>query len=99
MAYLTIGKNKIIGSSVSTDDNVVTVIDENSTDEQVPSAKAVHTAIQNVNAGVPVNTYTKEEVDNLLDTKVNVDDLVDSYSKDEMDTLLADKANVTDTYY
>ena len=82
MAYLTIGKNKIIGSSVSTDDNVVTVIDDTCTDEQVPSAKAVHTAIQNVNAGVPVNAYTKEEVDNLLDTKVNVDDLVDSYSKD-----------------
>ena len=32
-------------------DSIVTVIDENSTDEQVPSAKAVHTAIQNVSGG------------------------------------------------
>ena len=77
---------------------LVTVIDENSTDEEIPSAKAVHTAIQNVSAGVPVNAYTKEEVDTLLDDKVNVDDLVESYSKDEIDTLLADKANATDTY-
>ena len=81
-----------------TDDGIVTVIDENSTDEQVPSAKAVHTAIQNVSGGVPVNAYTKEEVNNLLDDKVNTDDLVDAYSKDEMDTLLADKANTSDTY-
>ena len=79
-------------------DNIVTVIDENVTDEQIPSAKAVHTAIQNVSGGVPVNAYSKEEVDSLLDDKVNVDDLVESYSKDEVDDLLADKANVTDTY-
>ena len=93
MAYLILGKNKIMGSSVSTDANVITVIDENSTDEQVPTAKAVHTAIQNVSGGVPVNAYTKEEVDNLLDTKVNVDDLVDAYSKEEVNNLLADKAD------
>ena len=41
MAYLTIGKNKIMGSSVSTDDNVVTVIDDTCTDEDIPSTKAV----------------------------------------------------------
>ena len=40
MAYLTSGRNKIMGSSVSTDANVVTVIDASSTDEQVPSALA-----------------------------------------------------------
>ena len=77
-------------------DNIVTVIDENVTDEQIPSAKAVHTAIQNVSGGVPVNAYTKEEVDNLLDDKVNVDDLVDSYSKTEVDNLLDTKADSTD---
>ena len=80
------------------DDGIVTVIDASSTDEQIPSAKAVYTAIQNVSGGVPVNAYTKEEVDNLLNTKVDTDDLVESYSKDEMDTLLADKANISDTY-
>ena len=41
MAYSTSGRNKIMGSSVSTDANVVTVIDENSTDEDIPSTKAV----------------------------------------------------------
>ena len=41
MAYLTIGKNKIIGSSVSKDANVVTVIDDTCTYEDIPSTKAV----------------------------------------------------------
>ena len=80
----------------TSDNELVTVIDENSTDDEIPSAKAVHTAIQNVSGGVTADAYTKEEVDNLLDTKVNVDDLVESYSKDETDTLLADKANTSD---
>ena len=71
-----------------TDDGIVTVIDASSTDEQIPSAKAVYTAIQNVSVSVPVNAYTKEEVDNLLDTKVNVDDLVDAYSKEQVNCLL-----------
>ena len=77
-------------------DNIVTVIDENVTDEQIPSAKAVHTAIQNVSAGVPVNAYTKEEVDNLLNDKVDTDDLVDSYSKEDVNNLLDSKADSTD---
>ena len=44
------------GSNVDTTnlvkkDSIVTVIDDTCTDEQVPSAKAVHTAIQNVSGG------------------------------------------------
>ena len=46
MAYLTSGRNKIMGSSVSTDANVVTVIDASCTDEQVPTAKAVYDEIK-----------------------------------------------------
>ena len=41
MAYLTSGRNKIMGSSVSTDANVVTVIDDTCTDEDIPSTKSV----------------------------------------------------------
>ena len=47
MAYLTSGRNKIMGSSVSTDANVVTVIDASSTDEQVPSALATKAYVDN----------------------------------------------------
>ena len=47
MAYLTSGRNKIMGSSVSTDANVVTVIDATSTDEQVPSALATKAYVDN----------------------------------------------------
>ena len=47
MAYLTSGRNKIMGSSVSTDANVVTVIYATSTDEQVPSALATKAYVDN----------------------------------------------------
>ena len=41
MAYLAIGRNKSMVSSVSTDANVVTVIDDTCTYEDIPSTKAV----------------------------------------------------------
>ena len=51
MAYLTSGRNKIMGSSVSTDANVVTVIDDTCTDEQVPSALATKTYVDSKDTG------------------------------------------------
>ena len=79
-----------------TDDGIVTVIDASSTDEQIPSAKAVYTAIQNVSAGVPADVYSKTEVDNLLADKADSTDIIDAYSKTEVDNLLNDKVNTDD---
>ena len=74
---------------------LATVIDENSTDEEIPSAKAVHTAIQNVSVGVPADVYSKTEVDDLLADKADSTDIIDAYTKTEVDTLLANKANTS----
>ena len=79
-----------------TDNKLVTVIDASSTDEQIPSAKAVYTAIQNVSAGVPADVYSKTEVDNLLADKADSTDIIDAYSKTEVDNLLNDKVNTDD---
>ena len=79
----------------TSDNELVTVIDENSTDEEIPSAKAVHTAIQNVSVGVPADVYSKTEVDDLLADKADSTDIIDAYTKTEVDTLLANKANTS----
>ena len=62
MAYLTSGRNKIMGSSVSTDANVVTIIDASSTDEQVPSALATKAYVDNNKECVEI---TQDEYDAL----------------------------------
>ena len=67
MAYLTIGKNKIMGSSVSTDANVVTVIDDTCTDEQVPSALATKTYVDSKDTGKDYIEITQAEYDLLTD--------------------------------
>ena len=74
-------------------DSIVTTLDDTVTDEQIPSAKAVHTAIQNLSAGVPADVYSKTEVDDLLADKADSTDIIDSYTKEEVDDLLADKAD------
>ena len=61
MAYLTSGKNKIMGGSVSTDANVVTVIDENSTDEQVPSALATKAYVDSKEVKISTEENNKIE--------------------------------------
>ena len=71
MAYLTSGRNKIMGSSVSTDANVVTVIDENSTDEQVPSALATKAYVDNSKEYVEItqaeyDLLTEEEKEGIV---------------------------------
>mgnify|MGYP002518639353 CR=1 FL=1 len=67
MAYLIIGKNKIMGSSVSTDDNVVTVIDDTCTDEQVPSALATKAYVDSKDTGKDYVEITQAEYDLLTD--------------------------------
>lgn len=62
MAYLTSGRDKIMGSSVSTDANVVTVIDENSTDEQVPSALATKAYVDNKEVKISAEEDNKIEI-------------------------------------
>ena len=62
MAYLTSGRDKIMGSSVSTDANVVTIIDASSTDEQVPSALATKAYVDNNKECVEI---TQDEYDAL----------------------------------
>ena len=74
-------------------DSIVTTLDDTVTDEQIPSAKAVHTAIQNVSAGVPTDVYSKTEVDDLLADKADSTDIIDAYTKTEVDGLLANKAD------
>ena len=64
MSYLISGRNKIMGSSVSTDDNVVTVIDASSTDEQVPSALATKAYVDSNKNYVEI---TQAEYDLLTD--------------------------------
>ena len=86
------------GSNVETTnlvkkDSIVTTLDDTVTDEQIPSAKAVHTAIQNVNVSIPADVYSKTEVDDLLDAKADSTDIIDAYSKTEVDGLLANKAD------
>ena len=83
-------------TDASGNSELVTVIDENSTDEQVPSAKAVYTAIQNVSTGIPADVYSKTDVDDLLANKADTSAIIDAYTKTEVDGLLADKANVDD---
>mgnify|MGYP006898691688 CR=1 FL=1 len=63
---------------------IVTTLDDTVTDEQIPSAKAVHTAIQNVSVGVPADVYSKTEVDNLLATNTTADQ---AYAKQYTDEL------------
>ena len=77
-------------------DSIVTTLDDTVTDEQIPSAKAVHIAIQSVSAGVPVDVYSKTEVDDLLADKADSTDIIDSYTKEEVDNLLDAKADSTD---
>ena len=74
---------------------LATVIDENSTDDEIPSAKAVHTAIQNVSGGVTADVYSKTEVDDLLADKADSSAIVDAYTKTEVDGLLTTKADTT----
>ena len=74
-------------------DNIVTTLDDTVTDEQIPSAKAVHTAIQNVNVSIPADVYSKTEVDDLLADKADSTDIIDAYTKTEVDGLLANKAD------
>ena len=62
MAYLTSGRDKIMGSSVSTDANVVTVIDESSTDEQVPSALATKAYVDNKEVKISTEENNKIEI-------------------------------------
>ena len=64
MSYLISGRNKIMGSSVSTDANVVTVIDASSTDEQVPSALATKTYVDSNKNYVEI---TQDEYDLLTE--------------------------------
>ena len=94
MAYLTSGRDKIMGSSVSTDANVVTVIDATSTDEQVPSALATKAYVDSKYD--LVESYSKDEVDNLLNDKANTSDIIDAYTKDEVNNLLDAKADTND---
>ena len=77
-------------------DNIVTTLDDTVTDEQIPSAKVVHTAIQNLSVGVPADVYSKTEVDDLLADKADSTDIIDSYTKDEVDNLLNGKVNTDD---
>ena len=74
-------------------DSIVTTLDDTVTDEQIPSAKAVHTAIQNVNVSIPADVYSKTEVDDLLADKADSTDIIDAYTKTEVDGLLANKAD------
>ena len=67
MAYLISGRNKIMGSSVSTDANVVTVIDASSTDEQVPSALATKAYVDSKDTGKDYVEITQAEYDLLTD--------------------------------
>ena len=62
MAYLTSGRNKIMGSSVSTDANVVTVIDDTCTDEQVPSALATKAYVDNKEVKISTEENNKIEI-------------------------------------
>ena len=62
MAYLTSGRNKIMGSSVSTDANVVTVIDDTCTDEQVPSALATKAYVDNNKVKISAEENNKIEI-------------------------------------
>ena len=93
-------------------DSIVTVIDENVTDEQVPSAKAVHTAIQNVSGGVPTDVYSKTDVDDLLANKADsteIDDLkstvvngktsVANAINDKLGTTLSNQTTFADMAY
>ena len=71
MAYLTSGRNKIMGSSVSTDANVVTVIDASCTDEQVPSALATKAYVDNSKEYVEItqaeyDLLTEEEKEGIV---------------------------------
>ena len=71
MAYLTSGKNKIMGGSVSTDANVVTVIDDTCTDEQVPSALATKAYVDNSKEYVEItqaeyDLLTEEEKEGIV---------------------------------
>ena len=50
---------------------IVTSVSNASTDEEIPSAKAVYTAIQNVSVGVPADVYSKTDVDDLLADKAD----------------------------
>ena len=77
-------------------DSIVTTLDDTVTDEQVPSAKAVYTAIQNVSGGVSTDVYSKTEVDDLLADKADSTDIIDSYTKEEVNNLLNDKVNTDD---
>ena len=79
MAYLTSGRNKIMGSSVSTDANVVTVIDETCTDEQVPTALATKAYVDNKDTGKDYVEITQAEYDLL--TEEEKEDIV-FYIKD-----------------
>ena len=67
MAYLISGRNKIMGSSVSTDANVVTVIDASSTDEQVPTALATKAYVDSKDTGKDYVEITQAEYDLLTD--------------------------------
>ena len=71
MAYLTSGRNKIMGNSVSTDANVVTVIDASCTDEQVPSALATKAYVDNSKEYVEItqaeyDLLTEEEKEGIV---------------------------------
>ena len=81
-------------------DNIVTVIDENVTDEQIPSAKAVHTVIQNVSGGVSTEqleeaieeakTDLEEEFHTAMGKKMDViTSYLNSPSGDLLDTTVA----------
>ena len=67
MAYLISGRTKIMGSSVSTDANVVTVIDASSTDEQVPSALATKTYVDSKDTGKDYVEITQAKYDLLTE--------------------------------
>ena len=79
MAYLISGRTKIMGSSVSTDANVVTVIDASSTDEQVPSALATKAYVDSKDTGKNYVEITQAKYDLL--TEEEKEDIV-FYIKD-----------------
>ena len=91
MAYLTSGRNKIMGSSVSTDANVVTVIDASSTDEQVPSALATKAYVDNNKECVEI---TQAEYDALSEEEK--EDIV-FYIKDAVTNGLVTTIDATST--
>ena len=92
--------------------NIVTALSSSSTDAQIPSAKTVFDAIESVSGGVPVDVYSKTDVDDLLANKADsteIDDLkstvvngktsVANAINDKLGTTLSNQTSFADMAY